>query len=125
MIEYSIKNLAVNNRKYSSLPHLNELPIFREKNSLETVYLNAIYSLISHNVVRSETGFRKNFSIVKSLLLGHLGGSMVVKGLPLGSGHDPGILGSSPTSSSLQGSLLLPLPMSRPLSVSLMNKFCC
>ena len=36
-----------------------------------------------------------------------------------GSGHDPGVPGSSPTSGSLAGSLLLPLPVSLPLSVCL------
>ena len=39
-----------------------------------------------------------------------------------GSGCDPGVLGSNPISGSPQGSLLLPLPMSLPLSLCLMNK---
>ena len=48
---------------------------------------------------------------------GCLGGS-VVEHLPLAQGVIPGSLMGLPT-----GSLLLPLPMSLPLFVSLMNKF--
>ena len=38
------------------------------------------------------------------------------------SGHDPRVLGWSPTSGSTQGACFSPLPMSLPLSGSLMNK---
>lgn len=40
----------------------------------------------------------------------------------LGSGHDPGILGSSPTSGSPQGACFSLCHVSASLSVSLMNK---
>ena len=48
---------------------------------------------------------------------GPLGGSVVECLSAFGSDYDPGVLGSSPA-----GSLLLPLPVSLPISVSLMNK---
>ena len=51
--------------------------------------------------------------------LGHLGGSVVEHLSAFGLGRDPGVLGSSPTLGFLKGNLLLPLPMSLPLSLGL------
>ena len=57
--------------------------------------------------------YSKSF-IVQSLKREKQGrlGSAVVKASAFGSGRDPGVLGSSPTSGSSAGSLLLPLSLS-------------